>query len=202
MAMLDKRLRRMEDRIIRILPKSEQDASASAVTRAVVKPALPGSLNASARQATKKRKADEAFGNELQQWAQVKSKAEKGNKSVALQAQEDEENKLLEEGRDALPSQEVQEHLAEIYFEVIYGQAYHLLHKPSYMRKLKYVMACSAPIVARLLTWVSLIELVPCHPSWCFQSAPYQRGFQITPPLPARLISSGERNGQHQPGRL
>ena len=133
MAMLDKRLRRMEDRIIKILPKAEQEASANAVTRAVVKPALPGAL----KQAAKKRKVDEAFGPDLNKWARSTPKPHDLNRSVALQVQEEEENKLLIEGREALPSQELQEHLAEVYFEVVYGQAYHLLHKPSYMRKLR-----------------------------------------------------------------
>lgn len=139
MAMLDKRLKRMEERIIKIVPKSEQDASAASLTRAVVKPAIPGSLSASKANA-KKRPADEAFGQDLDHWAKApaKTRIEPPNKSNTLQAQEAEENKLFLEGLDALPPKELQEHLAEIFFENIYGQAYHLLHKPSYMRKLRY----------------------------------------------------------------
>ncbi|KAH7041075.1 fungal-specific transcription factor domain-containing protein [Microdochium trichocladiopsis] len=133
MAMLDKRLRRMEDRIIKTLPKSEQEASANAVIRAVVKPSLPGTL----KQGVKKRKAEEAFAPDFNKWARSASGSNDVNRSVALKVQEEEESKLLAEGRDALPSQELQEHLAEVYFEVVYGQAYHLLHKPSYMRKLR-----------------------------------------------------------------
>ncbi|KAK1535495.1 fungal specific transcription factor domain-containing protein [Colletotrichum paranaense] len=138
MAMLDKRLKRMEERIIKIVPKNEQDSNAVSLTRAVVKPAIPGSLPA-AKANSKKRVADEAFGQDLDHWAKApaKTRIETPNKNLSLQAQEAEENKLFLEGLDALPSKEIQEHLAEVFFENIYGQAYHLLHKPSYMRKLR-----------------------------------------------------------------
>ncbi|KAH9884454.1 zinc finger transcription factor 1 [Xylariomycetidae sp. FL2044] len=138
MAMLDKRLKRMEDRILKIIPKSEQDTSAANVVRGVVKPAIPGSLTTN-KQTTKKRAADEAFGAELDHWARGGSKAklDGSSKPTSLQVQEAEESKLLYEGADALPPKDLQEHLADIFFENIYGQAYHLLHKPSYMRKLQ-----------------------------------------------------------------
>ncbi|KAK3332531.1 fungal-specific transcription factor domain-containing protein [Cercophora scortea] len=137
MAMLDKRLKRMEERIIKIVPKAEQDALASTVTRAVVKPAIPDTLGA--KSAAKKRGADEAFGSDLDHWARApsKSKLDGPNKPSTVLVQEAEEGKLLLEGGDALPSKDIQEHLAEVFFENIYGQAYHILHKPSFMRKLK-----------------------------------------------------------------
>lgn len=139
MAMLDKRLKRMEDRIIKIIPKPEQEASTENIMRAVVKPAIPGSLP-SGKSATKKRAAEEAFGADLEKWARRPAKASMGDSSgrpTSLQVQEREDSKLLTEGREALPPMEMREHLADIFFEAIYGQAYHLLHKPSYMRKLK-----------------------------------------------------------------
>ncbi|ORY69877.1 zinc finger transcription factor 1 [Pseudomassariella vexata] len=138
MAMLDKRLKRMEDRIIKIVPKSERDASAAHVIRAVVKPAIPGSAPAG-KQAAKKRAAEEAFGADLDNWARTSSrtKFDDASKPSTLQVQEREDGKLLSDGREAMPSMEIREHLAEVFFENIYGQAYHLLHKPSYMRKLK-----------------------------------------------------------------
>ncbi|KAK1751566.1 fungal-specific transcription factor domain-containing protein [Echria macrotheca] len=138
MAMLDKRLKRMEERIIKIVPRAEQDALASSVTRAVVKPAIPGTLTAG-KSAAKKRGADEAFGPDLEHWARAapKSKLDGPNKPSTILVQEAEESKLLLEGGDALPSKEIQEHLAEVFFESLYGQAYHILHKPSFMRKLK-----------------------------------------------------------------
>jgi hypothetical protein len=52
-------------------------------------------------------------------------------------AQEAEESKLLVEGAEALPPHHIQMHLAEVFFDHVYGQAYHVLHKPSYVRKLK-----------------------------------------------------------------
>ncbi|KAH8894761.1 hypothetical protein GQ53DRAFT_839186 [Thozetella sp. PMI_491] len=137
MAMLDKRLKRMEERIIKVVPKAEQE-NLSTVTRAVVKPAIPGSLGGS-KAAAKKRGADEAFGPDLDHWARTpsRSKIDGPNKPSSVLVQEAEEGKLLLEGGDALPPKEIQEHLAEVFFENIYGQAYHILHKPSYMRKLR-----------------------------------------------------------------
>jgi len=139
MAMLDKRLKRMEDRIIKIVPKCEQDTSASNVVRGVVKPVLPGSLSQN-KQSGKKRVADEAFGAELEHWARgsTRPRMDSSGRPTSLQVQEAEENKLLFEGAESLPPKDLQEHLAEVFFDNIYGQAYHLLHKPSYIRKLKY----------------------------------------------------------------
>ncbi|KAK8915615.1 putative transcriptional regulatory protein [Metarhizium anisopliae] len=140
MAMLDKRLKRMEDRIIKIIPKPDQD-TVCAVTRAVVKPAIPGT-NQGSKTASKKRGADEAFGADLEAWAKgpprVKARGDGvDDASPSPDDGESDENLLFQEGTDALPSKEVQEHLAEVFFDNVYGQAYHLLHKPSYMRKLK-----------------------------------------------------------------
>lgn len=145
MAMLDKRLKRMEERIIKVVPKAEQEATG--IQRAVVKPAIPGSLPAS-KSTTKKRGADEAFGHDLDRWARApsKTKLDGSSKPSALQIQENEESKLFVEGLDALPTKDIQEHLAEVFFENIYGQAYHILHKPSYMRKLRYVAGAEADL--------------------------------------------------------
>lgn len=136
MAMLDKRLKRMEERIIKIIPKAEQETASTNVTRAVVKPAIPGTLTQG--KGSKRKQGEE---NELDQWAtrsQGRSKAGDVNGLASShQSQESEDSKLLTEGSKALPDKEMQEHLANVFFENIYGQAYHLLHKPSYMRKLK-----------------------------------------------------------------
>lgn len=134
MAMLDKRLRRMEDRIIKIIPKDEQDPTT--IIRAQVKPPVPGTAQAKPAN-PKKRLAQEAFGAELETWATSTKASNQGVLPASLLAQEAEESKLLVEGADALPSREIQEHLAEVFFDQVYGQAYHVLHKPSYMRKLK-----------------------------------------------------------------
>ncbi|KNB16600.1 hypothetical protein FOXG_15059 [Fusarium oxysporum f. sp. lycopersici 4287] len=135
-AMLDKPLKRMEERIIKVIPKSDQEV-ASSVTRAVVKPVIPGTVPSS--KPTKKRGAEEVFGPDLDAWAKApsKPKIEGDDRPSCLQVQEAEENMLQHEGAEALPSKEIQEHLAEVFFDNIYGQSYHLLHKPSYMRKLK-----------------------------------------------------------------
>ncbi|EFQ24873.1 fungal specific transcription factor domain-containing protein [Colletotrichum graminicola] len=173
MAMLDKRLKRMEERIIKIVPKNERDANAASLTRAVVKPAIPGTLPA-AKAGSKKRAADEAFGQDLDHWAKapVKNLLETPNKPTSLRAQEAEDNKLFLEGLDALPSKEIQEHLAEVFFENIYGQAYHLLHKPSYMRKLR---AGTLPPVL-ILSVCAVAARFSSHPKLNSSSPNFLRG--------------------------
>jgi hypothetical protein len=151
MAMLDKRLRRMEERIIKVIPKHVQESATASVTRAVVKPSIPGSMqSAKAAAATKKRGADEAFG-ELDAWARTarpKTDSPGGDKRPnPLVAKEIDDSELLYEGSDALPSMKIQEHLSEVFFENVYGQAYHILHKPSFLRKLKYVARQFPPII-------------------------------------------------------
>lgn len=136
MAMLDKRLKRMEERIIKVIPKAEQGATAN-IPRAVLKPSIPGA-NPTSKPANRKRNAGEAFGG-VEAFLKASSNNEQveTEKANAQRIKEAEENHLFQEGADALPSKEVQEHLAEVFFDNVYGQAYNLLHKPSYMRKLK-----------------------------------------------------------------
>jgi hypothetical protein len=127
MAMLDKRLKRMEERVIKIIPKEEVPES-SAVPRAVIKPPASGPSNSS-----KKRGAEEAFGPQLEEWAEAKTS------SSPLKGRSTDESKINTEGAECLPSPEIQNHLSEVFFDNVYGQSYHLLHKPSYMRRLRYV---------------------------------------------------------------
>ncbi|KAL5584074.1 hypothetical protein FOVSG1_015425 [Fusarium oxysporum f. sp. vasinfectum] len=136
MAMLDKRPKHMEERIMKAIPKSDQEV-ASSVAHPMVKPTIPATVPSS--KPTQKRGAEEAFGPDLEAWAKATSepKIEGDDGSSSLQIQEGEENKLQHEGTEVLPPKEIQEHLAEVFFDNIYGQSYHLLHKPSYMRKLK-----------------------------------------------------------------
>lgn len=136
MAMLDKRLKRMEERIIKIVPKEEHDPTL--VARAQMKPVIPGSAPGRSV-AGKKRVAEDAFGAELDAWAAKSNSRHNNEESVpgSLHMQEVEESWLLSEGADALPSQDIQEHLAEVFFDNLYGQSYYFLHKPSFMRKLK-----------------------------------------------------------------
>ncbi|SMR42395.1 unnamed protein product [Zymoseptoria tritici ST99CH_1E4] len=139
MAMLDKRLKRMEDRVIKVLPKEDLGVVTN-TGRAVVKPALPPPPPKSAGP-SKKRAAEQAFGDELNEWAAGQSSSNTTKTAAAPAAgsttkTRDEEHNLLLEGADKLPSKEIQEHLAEVFFDYVYGQSYHLLHKPSFMRKL------------------------------------------------------------------
>lgn len=130
MAMLDKRLKRMEERVIKIMPKDEQ-RNIDVIGRAVVKPAIPG---LPPKPENKKRVADEAFGEDLDSWA--RSRPGKGGHGQG-KGEELVRDDLMTEGAEHLPSTEIQQHLAEVFFDFVYGQSYHLLHKPSYMRKLE-----------------------------------------------------------------
>jgi hypothetical protein len=139
MAMLDKRLKRMEDRVIKVLPKDDLGV-VSNTGRAVVKPALPAPPPKTTGP-SKKRAAEQAFGDELEEWAAGQTSAAAAKPTAAPAADStskplDSEENLLLEGADKLPSKELQEHLAEVFFDYVYGQSYHLLHKPSFMRKL------------------------------------------------------------------
>ena len=128
MAMLDKRLKRMEDRVIKIIP-SDQKNEASAIPRAIVKPPNAGTNAKSG--SGKKRAAGEAFGLEVHELTEPKAS------SQPTPRMETGYNENLNEGIDQLPSKEIQEHLSEVFFDCLYGQSYHLLHKPSYMRRLR-----------------------------------------------------------------
>ena len=134
MAMLDKRLRRMEDRVIKIIPKDET-RDLAAIGRAAVKPVPPG-LSMKAH-GSKKRGAEEAFGAELDEWSSTDPHRAARPPDHPPKAQDLEESRLLTEGANSLPAREIQEHLAEVFFDCVYGQSYHLLHKPSFMRRLR-----------------------------------------------------------------
>jgi Fungal specific transcription factor domain/Fungal Zn(2)-Cys(6) binuclear cluster domain len=135
MAMLDKRLKRMEERVIKIIPK-EDLPDLNTTGRSSVRPPIPGQTPKPTKAAVaKKRSADEAFVVELNGWTQQRgSILDATNKS---QKQKEGENQLFVEGAESLPPLHLQEHLAEVFFDCIYGQSYLLLHKPSFMRKLK-----------------------------------------------------------------
>ncbi|MCJ1417948.1 hypothetical protein MMC32_004293 [Xylographa parallela] len=131
MAMLDKRLKRMEERVIKIIPVQET-GKLSSIGRANVKPNLvqPPKTNG-----TKKRAADEAFSNDIDEWSQ--SGMNRTGHTRQVSGLDHSENRLLAEGAEHLPPKEIQEHLSEVFFDCLYGQSYHLLHKPSFMRRLR-----------------------------------------------------------------
>jgi len=134
MAMLDKRLKRMEERVIKIIPEPDADRMAQ-IGRATVK---PGPVQPQKSLGNKKRPAEQAFGNELEEWAHP------GGSGLAAHSRRPSrsdlsEDRLLVEGAESLPSKEIQEHLSEVFFDCLYGQTYHLLHKPSFMRRLRFV---------------------------------------------------------------
>lgn len=128
MAMLDKRLRRMEERVIKIIPKNQVD-KLPAITRAIVKPSV--AQNPQKAASARKRSADEAFNTESEPFLADGAPG----KPDGRQAVPD-DNTLITDGVDCLPSKEIQEHLAEVYFDYVYGQSYFLLHKPSFFRRL------------------------------------------------------------------
>ena len=144
MAMLDKRLKRMEERVIKIIPKEESEA----IPRAVIKP------SAAAAQANtgKKRSIEEAFGPQLDEWADSKPTIQ------PPRAQDNHESRVNTEGAEHLPTPELQDHLSELFFDNLYGQSYHLLHKPSYMRRLRY--ATDPPSLLSLYIYLAKKSIV------------------------------------------
>jgi hypothetical protein len=132
MAMLDKRLKRMEDRVIKTIPKDETRDMHS-IGRSVVKP----SAQTPASKAQKKRSADEAFAAEMEGWARGERRPPHETFPMSREPKSTDGTGLLTEGAEFLPSLEIQEHLAEVFFDCVYGQSYLLLHKPSFMRRLK-----------------------------------------------------------------
>ena len=136
MAMLDKRLKRMEERVIKIIPK-EESGKLQYIGRANVKPPAPSQATKSG--SAKKRAAEEAFGSELKDWASAGNNTTSSGPRHTPKARDHEETRTLSEGAEHLPSKEIQEYLSEVFFDCLYGQSYHLLHKPSFMRRLKSV---------------------------------------------------------------
>lgn len=59
---------------------------------------------------------------------------------------------LMLQGAEALPPADIQEHLSKIFFTHLYGQPYFLLHKPSYMAKLRCDIPPRSPRPASPLT--------------------------------------------------
>lgn len=132
MAMLDKRLKRMEDRVIKTIPKDETRDMA-AIGRSVVRPPPPGQ----SVRTQKKRSADAAFATEMDQWTHESRGSLQDSFPMSRESRTNEGPSWLTEGTEFLPSLEIQEHLAEVFFDCVYGQSYLLLHKPSFMRRLK-----------------------------------------------------------------
>lgn len=129
----------MEERLIKSMPKEDVSAVLAVTGRSVVKPNI-STNNARSTSLGKKRTAGTAFGGELDAWARsentIKHRSGSGLgvwDSPAVKGGQVE----MDDGSRALPSKEIQEHLAEVFFEFIYGQPYLLLHKPSFMRRLR-----------------------------------------------------------------
>lgn len=138
MATLDKRMKRMEERLLKYVSK-DQAAALGPIARSVVKPnpAALQSINDSQRN-SRKRTAERAFGDDIRKKPQLVPKVSESSQPLSVKrTQGDVSDEMLEEGKDKLPSRELQEHLVEVYFECVYGQTYLLLHKPSFMRQFK-----------------------------------------------------------------
>ena len=129
MAMLDRRLKRMEERVIKIIPKDEASRSHH-VTRAVVKPSHPPH-----KQSGRKRPAAEMTGLRTDRMLDPRPSAE----ASSVVFHKGPNPKPIQEGAEHLPSKELQQYLSEIFFDYLHGQSYYLIHKPSYMRKLRWV---------------------------------------------------------------
>ncbi|KAF3929253.1 hypothetical protein AA313_de0205579 [Arthrobotrys entomopaga] len=138
MATLDKRMKRMEERLLKYVSK-DHAAALGPIARSVVKPNPSVLQSASeAQRNSRKRSADRAFSDEARKKPALVPKVVESTQPLSVKrSQGDVSDEMLEEGKDKLPSRELQEHLVEVYFECVYGQTYLLLHKPSFMRRFK-----------------------------------------------------------------
>ncbi|RKF63441.1 putative zinc finger transcription factor 1 [Erysiphe neolycopersici] len=138
MALLDKRIKRMEERVFKIIPCENYGTNNNPGPRSIVKPKI---YRTPARNlAGKKRMSEEAFEEDIGAWSQATlelSIDDNTRKTQNLMENKSVESVLMSEGTKELPSEELQKHLAEVFFENIEGQVYHLLHKPSFMDKLR-----------------------------------------------------------------
>ncbi|OKL60634.1 hypothetical protein UA08_04167 [Talaromyces atroroseus] len=138
MAMLDRRLKRMEERVIKTIPAGETRDMA-AIGRSHVRPALPSRHSKQSRVTTQhKRAADEAFAAKYDFWINPpQNTAGEHTLPVTGVSKSHEGKELLIEGAEFLPSMDIQEHLSEVFFDCVYGQSYLLLHRSSFMRRLR-----------------------------------------------------------------
>ncbi|MCJ1478259.1 hypothetical protein MMC13_006936 [Lambiella insularis] len=117
MAMLDKRLKRMEERVIKIIPLQDT-GKLSSIGRANVKPT---SAQTPKSGGSKKRAAEEAFSDEIDDWAAQSGAAKTPAHSRQISGIDQSENRLLIDGAEHLPLQEIQEHLSEVFFDCLAG---------------------------------------------------------------------------------
>ncbi|KAK5709806.1 hypothetical protein LTS12_028049, partial [Elasticomyces elasticus] len=178
MAMLDKRLKRMEDRVIKTIPKDEARDMA-AIGRSVVRPPAPGQPSSKSQ---KKRSADDAFSTEMDEWTREERRAPQDTFPMSKSGEGG--PSLLTEGSEFLPSLEIQEHLAEVFFDCVYGQSYLLLHKPSFMRRLR---AGSVPPVLSLAV-CAVSARFSTHPQ-LNSEPPFLRGENWANPAAAIALS-------------
>ncbi|KAJ5551409.1 hypothetical protein N7461_006107 [Penicillium sp. DV-2018c] len=180
MAMLDKRLKRMEDRVIKTIPKEETRDMAS-IGRSVVKPSAAAQPSKAQQ---KKRSAEDAFAAEMNEWTRGVSRPPHETFPMNREVKSTDGSGLLTEGAEFLPSLEIQEHLAEVFFDCVYGQSYLLLHKPSFMRRLK---AGSIPPVL-ILAVCAVSARFSTHPQ-LNSDPPFLRGENWSNPAAAIALS-------------
>ncbi|CAZ79391.1 unnamed protein product [Tuber melanosporum] len=141
MAMLDRRLKRMEERLIKNVPKEEVSAVLSTTGRSVVRPSI-STASARSGASARKRTAATAFGDELDMWARGDGSTARKGIGMPETWGDGPLGRVgrtidVDDGNHALPPKDIQEHLAEVFFDYVYGQPYFLLHKPSFMRRLR-----------------------------------------------------------------
>lgn len=125
-------MKRMEERLLRHVPKEEVSSVLATTGRSAVKP--------SATASGKKRTATTAFEGSEDLWASTTHTPKKvlveGSSGGAMPGRP-KESVDSENGANVLPRQDVQEHLAEAFFDFLYGQPFLLLHRASFMRQLR-----------------------------------------------------------------
>ncbi len=137
---LHRRLKGLEDQHVKAVAMMGASGAAELERASMKLPATSPDRLRSSRHG-RKRTAEEAFHGEIEAWASFKAPDRSGPRirtAAAVGHGADEAHiDPAREGTESLPSPDLQIHLAEVYFEYLYGQTYHLLHKPTYMRDLR-----------------------------------------------------------------
>ncbi|KAI9679753.1 MAG: hypothetical protein M1817_004767 [Caeruleum heppii] len=131
-AIMDKRLKRMEDRIIRMVD-SDEAKDPPRFERASLEPrALAQDLQVKGT----KRTADESFTDVIDICARPRG-TEGHQQLVKIDQSSRGDACPLREGEESLPAKDIALHLANVFFDCLYGQTFHVLHKPTFMRDLQ-----------------------------------------------------------------
>ncbi|KAI9891126.1 MAG: hypothetical protein M1814_003325 [Vezdaea aestivalis] len=146
MAMLDKRIRRMEERLNKTMPKFSRGKRQ--VLRGLLK---PGQRTVPTMTSTieSSQQALRAFDKDSFKHKHPFAKSQ----SIGDTDEDDYRPSIMVEGRESLPSRDIQECLVDTFFDYVYGQAYLIIHRPTFLRK--FAAGATPPVILLAMCAVS-----------------------------------------------